>query len=113
MTAIEISQTALQSKVSSIRKDTLEIKSMMSEIYHAFKVQSSLASSSSVTPTLALTNIPSNIEGENATNTTTEEPPSHTKRETENLKMAIPISSIQPIEVPPTQAQPITTITTH
>ncbi|GJV48233.1 hypothetical protein Tco_1438445 [Tanacetum coccineum] len=27
--------------------------------------------------------------------------------------MAIPISSIQPTEVPPTQAQPITTITTH
>ncbi|GKA45484.1 hypothetical protein Tco_0738280, partial [Tanacetum coccineum] len=117
MTAIEISQTALKSKVSSIRKDTLQIKSMMSEmmseIYHAFKGQSSLASSSSVTPTLALTNIPANIKGENATNTATEEPPSHTKGETKNLKMAIPTSSIQPTEVPPTQAQPITTITTH
>ncbi|GJZ52769.1 hypothetical protein Tco_0607654 [Tanacetum coccineum] len=86
---------------------------MMTKIYQAFKGQSSLAPSSSVTPTLALTNIPANVEGENATNTATEEPPSHTERETKDPKMAIPISSIQPTKVPPTQAQPITTITPH
>nr|GEU98975.1 retrovirus-related Pol polyprotein from transposon TNT 1-94 [Tanacetum cinerariifolium] len=40
--------------------------------------------------------------GENATNTATEDP-----------KMVILISSIQPTEVPPTQAKPITTIITH
>ncbi|GJY25339.1 hypothetical protein Tco_0400065, partial [Tanacetum coccineum] len=51
--------------------------------------------------------------GENATNTTTEEPPSHTEGETKEPKMAIPISSIQPTKVPPTQAQPITIITAH
>ncbi|GJZ82405.1 hypothetical protein Tco_0647578 [Tanacetum coccineum] len=45
-----------------------------------FKGQSSSAPSSSVTPTLALTNISANVEGENATNTATEEPPSHTPR---------------------------------
>ncbi|GKC36455.1 retrovirus-related pol polyprotein from transposon TNT 1-94 [Tanacetum coccineum] len=98
MTAIEISQTALKSKVSSHRQDTSEIKSMMTKIYQAFKGQSSSTPSSSVTPTLALTNIPANVEGENATNTATEEPSSHTEGETKDPKMAIPISSIQPTE---------------
>ncbi|GJW29525.1 hypothetical protein Tco_0046400 [Tanacetum coccineum] len=54
MTAIEISQTALKSVFSSLRQDTSEIKFMITEIYQAFKGQSSLAPSSSVTPTLAL-----------------------------------------------------------
>ncbi|GKB46268.1 hypothetical protein Tco_0897021, partial [Tanacetum coccineum] len=54
-----------------------------------------------------------NVEGENATNTATEEPPSHTEGETDDLKLAIPISLIQPTEVSSTQAQPITTITTY
>ncbi|GKA71677.1 hypothetical protein Tco_0777816 [Tanacetum coccineum] len=53
------------------------------------------------------------LKRENATNTATKEPPSHTKGETKEPKMAILISSIQPTKVPPTQAQPITTITTH
>nr|GEU38488.1 retrovirus-related Pol polyprotein from transposon TNT 1-94 [Tanacetum cinerariifolium] len=35
-----------------------------------------------------------NVEGENTTNTATEEPPSHTEEETEDPKMAILISSI-------------------
>ncbi|GJX09755.1 hypothetical protein Tco_0199614 [Tanacetum coccineum] len=86
---------------------------MMTKIYQAFKGQSSSAPSSSVTLTLALTNIPANVEGENATNTAIKKPPSHTEGETEHPKMAIPISSIQPTKVLPTQAQPITTITTH
>ncbi|GKE27092.1 hypothetical protein Tco_1442476 [Tanacetum coccineum] len=89
-----------QEKVSAAwtMQDTLEIKSMMMEIYQAFKGQSSLAPSSSVTPTLVLTNIPANIKGENATNTATEEPHSYTEGETEDPKIAIPISSIQPTE---------------
>nr|GEW31180.1 hypothetical protein [Tanacetum cinerariifolium] len=66
-----------------------------------------------VTPTLAFTNIPVNVKGEITTNPSTKEPPSHTEGETEDPKMAISISSIQPTKVPPTQAQPITTITTH
>ncbi|GJT55989.1 hypothetical protein Tco_0991043 [Tanacetum coccineum] len=77
---------------------------MMTEMYEVFKGQSS----GSVTPTLALTHIPANVEGENAAITTTKEPPSHTEGETEHPKMAVLISSIQP-----TQAQPITIITTH
>nr|GEV14612.1 hypothetical protein [Tanacetum cinerariifolium] len=88
MTAIEISQTAL-------------------------KRQSSSTPLSSVTLTLALTNIPTNIKGENATNTATQEPPSHTEEETEDPKIAIQLTSIQPTKVPPTQAKPITTITTY
>nr|GEX51452.1 reverse transcriptase [Tanacetum cinerariifolium] len=94
---------------TNITEDTSKIKSMMMEIYQAFKGQSSSASSSSVTLTLILTNILENVDGGNATNTATEEPPSHTKEETEDLKMEIPILSILPTKVPPTQAQPITT----
>ncbi|GJT99239.1 hypothetical protein Tco_1094757, partial [Tanacetum coccineum] len=95
MTAIEIYQTALKSEVSSLKQDTSEIKSMMAEIYQAFKGQPSLAPSGSVTPTLSLTHISPNVEGENATNTATEEPP-HTEGETRDTTMAIPLSSIQP-----------------
>nr|GEU45773.1 Toll/interleukin-1 receptor (TIR) domain-containing protein [Tanacetum cinerariifolium] len=52
------------------------------------------------------------LKTKNATNTATKEPPSHTGG-TEDPKMEIPISSIQPTKVLPTPAQPITTITTH
>ncbi|GJV93330.1 hypothetical protein Tco_1541143 [Tanacetum coccineum] len=69
-----ITETALKSEVSPLRQDTLEIKSMMVEIYHAFKGQPSSTPLGSITPTLALTHIPANVEGENATNTATEEP---------------------------------------
>ncbi|GJW80237.1 hypothetical protein Tco_0144212 [Tanacetum coccineum] len=96
MTVVEISQTALKREVSSLRQDTSEIKSMMAEIYQAFKGQPSSTPSGSVTPTLALTHIPTNVMGENATNTASEEPPSHTEEETGHVIMAIPISSIQP-----------------
>nr|GFB74025.1 hypothetical protein [Tanacetum cinerariifolium] len=37
LTAIEISQTKIRSKISSFKSDTSEIKSMMTEIYQAFK----------------------------------------------------------------------------
>ncbi|GJZ49035.1 hypothetical protein Tco_0603225 [Tanacetum coccineum] len=87
------------------KQDTSEIKSMMAEIYQAFKGQ---PASGSVTPTLALTHILANVEGENATNTATEEPPSHTKGETGDATMEIPISSIQP-----THAQSVTPIISH
>ncbi|GJT80229.1 hypothetical protein Tco_1054571 [Tanacetum coccineum] len=93
MTVVEISQTALKHEVSSLRQDTSDIKSMMAEIYQAFKGQ---PTSGGDTPTLALTHIPTNVEGENATNTATEEPPSHTKGDTRDTTMAIPISLIQP-----------------
>ncbi|GJW07400.1 hypothetical protein Tco_1569823, partial [Tanacetum coccineum] len=113
MTAVEIYQTALKSKVSSLRQDTSEIKSMMVKIYQDFKGQPSSTPSGSVTPTLALTHIPSNVEGENATNTATEEPPSHTKGETGDTTMAIPISSIHPTIVQLTHDQRITSLISH
>ncbi|GJZ19001.1 hypothetical protein Tco_0555591 [Tanacetum coccineum] len=55
-------------------------------------------SSGSVTPTLALTHIPANVERENTTNTTTEDPPSHTEGKTGEPKRAILISKIQPTQ---------------
>ncbi|GJV22337.1 hypothetical protein Tco_1371357 [Tanacetum coccineum] len=47
----------------------------------------------SVTPTLSLTYIPAIVEGENATTTATDEPPSHTEGEIGDTTMEIPISS--------------------
>ncbi|GJS99326.1 hypothetical protein Tco_0820496 [Tanacetum coccineum] len=76
--------------------DTLEIKSMMAEIYQAFKGQPSSTPSGSVTLTLALTHTLTYVEGENATNTATEEPLSHTEGDTGDTIIAIPISSIHP-----------------
>ncbi|GJY03106.1 hypothetical protein Tco_0361258 [Tanacetum coccineum] len=81
------------------KHDTSEIKSMITEIYQAFKGQPSSAPLSSVTLTLALTHIPANVEGENATHTATEEPPSHTEGETEDPNIANLISSIQPTKL--------------
>ncbi|GJW52067.1 hypothetical protein Tco_0093418 [Tanacetum coccineum] len=92
MSGVELSQTALKREISSLRKDTSEIKSMMTEMYAAFQA---------------------NVEGENANTTAIEEPPSHTEGETEEPKLAIPISSIPSTAIPPTQAQPITSIIIH
>ncbi|GJR18010.1 hypothetical protein Tco_0966537 [Tanacetum coccineum] len=99
MTGVELSQTALKREISSLMQDTSEIKSMMSKMYAAFQGQPILAPSGSVTPTLALTDVQANVEGENANTTTTEEPPSHTEGETEEPRLAIPISLISSIEL--------------
>nr|GFA50839.1 hypothetical protein [Tanacetum cinerariifolium] len=76
-----------------------------------FQGRPSSAPSGSVTPTLALTDIQANVEGENATTTATEEPPSHTEGENEEPRLAIPISSIPSTITSPTQ--PITSIIIH
>nr|GEX86496.1 hypothetical protein [Tanacetum cinerariifolium] len=93
--------------------DTSKIESMMIEIYQAFKGHLASDPSGSVTLTLTLTNIPVNVEGENTTTTAIEEPPCHTKGETEDPHMAILISSIEPTKILQTQAQPITSTITH
>ncbi|GKF70513.1 hypothetical protein Tco_0203570 [Tanacetum coccineum] len=80
--------------MSSLKEDTHSIKNMITEMYEVFKGHSS----GSVTPTLALTHIPTNVEGEDTTNTATEDPPSHTEGETGEPKRAIPISTIQPTQ---------------
>ncbi|GKA00811.1 hypothetical protein Tco_0673476 [Tanacetum coccineum] len=94
MSGVELSQTALKREISSLRKDTSEIKSMMTEMYAAFQGHPSSTPSGSVTPTLALTDIQANVEGENTNTTGTEEPPSHTDGETEEPRLEIPISLI-------------------
>ncbi|GKE29007.1 hypothetical protein Tco_1444391, partial [Tanacetum coccineum] len=81
MSRVELSRNALKREISSLRKDTFKIKSMMTKMY-----------------------------GENANTTATEEPPSHTDGETEEPRLAILISSIPSTIIPPTQAQPITSI---
>ncbi|GJT34479.1 hypothetical protein Tco_0924898 [Tanacetum coccineum] len=111
MSRVELSQTALKREISLLRKDTSEIKSMMT--YAAFQGQPSSAPLGGVTPTLALTDIQAHVEGENANTTAIEEPPSHTEGETEEPKLAIPISSIPSAAILPTQAQPITSIIIH
>nr|GEW93677.1 copia protein [Tanacetum cinerariifolium] len=55
MKAIEKSHAAIRNEVSSLRQDTLDIKSMMTEIYQAFKGQSSTPSSSVPQTTLTIT----------------------------------------------------------
>ncbi|GKF76135.1 hypothetical protein Tco_0225579, partial [Tanacetum coccineum] len=74
------------SSMSSLKEDTHSIKSMITKMFEAFRGQPSSAPSGNVTPTLALTHIPANVEGENATHTTTEDPPSHIKGETDANK---------------------------
>ncbi|GJU32325.1 hypothetical protein Tco_1175914 [Tanacetum coccineum] len=68
---------------------------MMTEMYEVFKGQSS----SSVTLTLALTHIPANVEGENATNTATEDPPS--SKSQPSITQAQPINIINPEPIIP------------
>nr|GEW54352.1 copia protein [Tanacetum cinerariifolium] len=81
VTKISTHTTNVLSLVKSF--DFYTLQSTMKNIQdHAFKGQSSLASSSSVTPTFTLTDTPTNVEGENSTHTTTKEPPSHIEGET-------------------------------
>ncbi|GJZ23167.1 hypothetical protein Tco_0560626 [Tanacetum coccineum] len=107
--------SALLSAVKSLRDhaDTSEIKSMMTEMYVSFQGHPSSAPSSSVTPTLALTDIQANVEGENANTTATEEPPSYTEGETKEPRLVILISLIPSTVILLTQAQPITSIIIH
>ncbi|MCO6516938.1 MAG: hypothetical protein J6586_10700, partial [Snodgrassella sp.] len=97
---LENSQAALDSKVSIIHQDTAEIKSMVTEMFQVFKGTST---SSSVTPTLAITAAPAIVEGENVPETpVTDEQeagqPSHT--EGEHVTEATPITQVPPQEEP-------------
>nr|GEU53786.1 hypothetical protein [Tanacetum cinerariifolium] len=121
-TSLERAQTHIKSSMSSLQVDTSSIKDMMTEMHNAFRGQSSLAPSSSVTLTFSLTDTPTNVEGENATYTSTKEPPSHTEGETDANIQETPENPKQSTDVniefigssthPPliTQAQPITII---
>ncbi|GKE07223.1 hypothetical protein Tco_1399241, partial [Tanacetum coccineum] len=63
MTAVESSQAEIRSDISSLNQYTSEIKSMMMEIFQAFKGQSSAPSSSVSRTTLAITKGPANVGG--------------------------------------------------
>ncbi|GJV09216.1 putative RNA-directed DNA polymerase [Tanacetum coccineum] len=76
---LERAQNHIKSSMSSLQEDISSIKSMMTEMYNAFRGQYSSAPSGSVALTLALTHISANVEGENATHTATKELPSHTE----------------------------------
>ncbi|GJZ99570.1 hypothetical protein Tco_0672121 [Tanacetum coccineum] len=89
MTKIKNSQAEIKTKVFSLRQDTSYIKSMMTEIYQAFKEP------------------PSHTEGE-----TKDMEIENKEEKPEEPKMAIPISSIKPIKTPTPEVQPITTIIT-
>jgi hypothetical protein len=112
MTAIESTQASLDAKVSTLQKDTSDIKTMLTKIYQAFKGSSAL-----VDPlTLALTMAPAIVEWERVTEapstrvpesstsqpTATDvasrgQPPSHTKGEIPIV--AVPISSFKEPEM--------------
>nr|GEX57883.1 hypothetical protein [Tanacetum cinerariifolium] len=77
ISSLERAQNHIKSSMSSLHEEASSIKSIMTKMYNAFRGQSSSAPSSSVTSTFAITDTPTNIEGENATHTATEEPPSH------------------------------------
>ena len=92
MSAIESSQASLDAKVSTIQKDTADIKNMLSELYEAIK------GPSVVPPTLALTDVAATVEGERSTEvpptgvpeTSTSQPSS--QAEGERIVEATPIS---------------------
>ncbi|GKA63764.1 hypothetical protein Tco_0763370, partial [Tanacetum coccineum] len=63
LTNIKLTQATLQSDISSLRQDTLEINSVMNQILNAFKGHSSSAPSSNVpTTTLAITEADMNTD---------------------------------------------------
>ncbi|GJR90402.1 hypothetical protein Tco_0214413 [Tanacetum coccineum] len=91
MKAIELSLATIKFKVSSLRQDTSDIKSMMKEIYQANKCW-----------------------GENVTQADIKEPPSHTEGDhvamVEEPTNAVPITTVKPTKIPTLEVQPITTI---
>nr|GEX05380.1 hypothetical protein [Tanacetum cinerariifolium] len=86
----EQAQNHNQSNILALKANTLFIKSMMTEMYQVFKGQSSLAPLDSVTLTLALTHIPTNVERENEPNTTTKDLSSLTEGEPDANKQEKP-----------------------
>ncbi|GJV47429.1 hypothetical protein Tco_1437641 [Tanacetum coccineum] len=104
MTVVESSQGEIRSKISSLRKENSDIKSMITEIYQSFKGQSSASLSSMPQTTLDITEGPANVRGENVTQADTKEPPSHTEGEhaaiEEEPTNAVPITTVKPTEIP-------------
>ena len=78
MSALESSQASLEAKYSIIQNDTSAIKSMVTEIFQAFKGHTAEPASAKA-PTLALTLTPATVEGEKpAEASSSQKPPSFT-----------------------------------
>lgn len=91
LTAMENAHASLEAKVSTIQKDTSDIKSMMIEIYQAFKGSST---SASVTPTLAITTAQAIVEGENITDA----PHTEAQNEATDVATLRGIMSLRPLQ---------------
>ncbi|GJT32638.1 hypothetical protein Tco_0923057 [Tanacetum coccineum] len=104
MSAIENSQASIRTEVSSLKQDTSYIKSTMTEIYQAFKGQSSAPLSSVPQTTLAITEETEDIETQ-----VTAEDKEEIEQEPREPTNAVPISSIRPPKTTSSKAQPITT----
>nr|GEV39589.1 hypothetical protein [Tanacetum cinerariifolium] len=86
-----VTETALKREIYSLRQDNSEIKSMMTKMYAAFKVIPLwLPQAVSLQHLLSLTF--KQILGRECNHHSTKEPPSHTEGETEEPRLAIPIS---------------------
>ncbi|GJV60187.1 hypothetical protein Tco_1466287 [Tanacetum coccineum] len=98
MTAVESSQSKIRSEISSLRKNTSDIKSMMIEIYQSFK------GIISINNLLSLKGQQMLGRGENVTQANTEEPHSHTVGEhaamEEEPTNAVPITTFKLTEIP-------------
>ncbi|GJW06763.1 hypothetical protein Tco_1569186 [Tanacetum coccineum] len=94
LTTIESSQAEIRSEISSLKSDTSEIKSMMTEIYQAFKGQSSTPSISVPYTTLVITKGPTHDDTKKPESNKAKEEPTN----------AFPISTVKPTK------KPITTI---
>ncbi|GJX05096.1 hypothetical protein Tco_0191012 [Tanacetum coccineum] len=96
MTVIESSQAEIRSEISSLRQDTSYIKSMMTDIYNAFKGQPFSTPSGSVPATLDITiaSTREHVSIEDDTKKATSD-----KAEEEPIR-AVPISTVRPITRP-------------
>nr|GEX06350.1 hypothetical protein [Tanacetum cinerariifolium] len=85
MTMIKNTQTHIQSGIASIKIDTFEIQTMLTEMFCAFKGQSFFTPSSSMQITHLLSLKVQQLLGENLNHTATEETPFYTKREKDDM----------------------------
>nr|GEV48607.1 retrovirus-related Pol polyprotein from transposon TNT 1-94 [Tanacetum cinerariifolium] len=110
MTSVESSQAKIRSEISSLKQDTSEIKFMMTEIFQAFKGQSSAPSSNMPQTTLAITKRQLNVRGENVTQANTKEPPFYTEREHVSMEDDAKKPKLDKAEKEPTKVVPISIV---
>ncbi|GJW62802.1 hypothetical protein Tco_0112137 [Tanacetum coccineum] len=110
LTKIKHTLALMQADLSSLKSDTLEIKSTMTKIYQAFKGQSSTPSSSVPQTTLAINEGPENVGGDNVIHADTKEPPSHTEGEHVTMEDDTEKAKSDKAEEEPTREVPISIV---